>query len=757
MNHSEKCRKSLKRSLNEANIAAEQLFVEKQEAIQLTQDLQKKLNNSETELFKTSETCTLLQEALSMSNELQETAKAEVCVQRKQIQTTQSSLAALVSENATLQATLTKIQQESRQLEGQLKTNSKMIQKLERDKETAVAALSEMKHKVEMLEANSIAKDKEKTKLLQLVGNLKEEKGQLQHSLNTVSKERSAEKEASEKQSLETEKKIEELKSQRERMVERIAALEVDIKIKKENNGALAAELSTLQKLFVNQEKKLKEVNISSKGAQASYSHLVSVLQGVLDLPQSVQVEENSEPNQKGGVKDTSFSTSVLDSVSWVTALEQPDTAATQPSSSSSDSTYCLPEYVKQAILKLQENLAASQHRVQSTTTDLKALQKRSEYLQAQKGHCLAELSKVQQTLAELQTTFDSESKRKKELEKTIAYQAKVMKEKNIQIQSLKEEGEKNSEEFDVICLETEVKEKQLKKCTEELQCLELEKESMQSKLKEKSTSIAVLEDMVENLRKEHEHFKLIDMTRAADMQIVQQELEATKETLAESERNVGRQQSELANLRKILIASQSTQRRKEEDAEEFAKLVAFQESQRRKLETSLAEAQEEMEKKQASEELLENQVRVMVSKKIEADSKEKGLKKRVDELEKDLISLIAERNSLAAQLKAARAQVQSHLQDEETVSQQKASLDQQVKQLKAHLNAEKVSRKIGDELCKVMQKEAERRNQELQHSKAKFVLLLQKVYKASKDMGSLGDMGELDETILDVDKHEKL
>lgn len=731
--------------------------MEKQEAIQLTQDLQKKLNNSETELFKTSETCTLLQEALSMSNELQETAKAEVRVQRKQIQTTQSSLAALVSENATLQATLTKIQQESRQLEGQLKTNSKMIQKLERDKETAVAALSEMKHKVEILEANSIAKDKEKTKLLQLVGNLKEEKGQLQHSLNTVSKERSAEKEASEKQSLGMEKKIEELKNQRERMVERIAALEVDIKIKKENNGALAAELSTLQKLFVNQEKKLKEVNISSKGAQASYSHLVSVLQGVLDLPQSVQVEENSEPNQKGGVKDTSFSTSVLDSVSWVTALEQPDTTATQPSSSSSDSTYCLPEYVKQAILKLQENLAASQHRVQSTTTDLKALQKRSEYLQAQKGHCLAELSKVQQTLAELQTTFDSESKRKKELEKTIAYQAKVMKEKNIQIQSLKEEGEKNSEEFDVICLETEVKEKQLKKCTEELQCLELEKESMQSKLKEKSTSIAVLEDMVENLRKEHEHFKLIDMTRAADMQIVQQELEATKETLAESERNVGRQQSELANLRKILIASQSTQRRKEEDAEEFAKLVAFQESQRRKLETSLAEAQEEMEKKQASEELLENQVRVMVSKKIEADSKEKGLKKRVDELEKDLISLIAERNSLAAQLKAARAQVQSHLQDEETVSQQKASLDQQVKQLKAHLNAEKVSRKIGDELCKVMQKEAERRNQELQHSKAKFVLLLQKVYKASKDMGSLGDMGELDETILDVDKHEKL
>ena len=690
-------------------MAAEQVFLEKEEFSQLVQDLQNKLNATESQFVKATETCTLLEEALSMSSEHLEGTKAEVSAQRKRLQNTQGSLAVLTAEHASLQAALTSSQQENRKFEMQLKSYSATVRKLEKEKEACETMLSEQRHKIEMLETNARAQNKEKVRLLRLVGNLKEEKIQLQQSLDAVTNEHNALTESSTKKLLQMKEESEAQWFQREQMLEKIAAIELELKIKKSDSDGLASELSTLQNTLDNQERKLKMVTASYKSVQSEYNQLVSVLKGVLDFP----------------VQD----------------LEETDST-----------TFRLHEDVTHLILSLQKSLAESQNKEQSNSADLKASQEQSEHLKAQKALYQTELAKTQQLLNTVKKTLDSDSRRKKELETLTVYQAKELEQQKAHIQSLAEERKRRNEEFDAISVEMEAKEKQLKRCTDDFRSLELEKEQLQEKLKEKSTSFAMLEGALEEMQKENQQFKLVDMKREANLEFVRQEVEATKASLREAEKSVIRRKSELGELLMVVDASQAAQKTKDGETKEFAKLVALQDSQKLELKASLAAVQKAVQTSQTNEELLEKQVKIMVQKKIEADAKEKALTKRVDELEQNNKSLTAVRDSLVSQLDASKTQQHTLMQDGSI--EVRLGLEKQIKQLKAHFDAEKVSRRIGDELIKVMQKESEKMNRELQHSKAKFALLLQKTQASKHDMETFCQM---DQSLSEADEQEKL
>ena len=716
LKHSEKCRNNLRQSLNEANTAAEQAFSEREEFSQLSQDLQKKMNAAESHVLKVTETCTLLEEALSMSNELLEGTKVEVSAQRKQLQNTQGSLALLTAEHASLQAALTSSQQENRQIEMQLTSHAATVQKLEKEKEASATMLAEYKHKIEMLETNARALNKEKVRLLRLVGNLKEEKSQLQQSLDALTTEHEALTESSTKKLLEMKEENEAQQLQREQMLEKIAATELDLKMKKSDSDRLASELSTLQNIFENQVSKLKMVTASHKSAQSKYHQLVSMLKGVLEFPSQ--------------------------------DFEDPGWNATETISA----TVPLHEDVTHAILSLQKGLAESQNRERSSSADLKASQEQSDRLRAQKVQYQTELAKAQQMLSTVKKTLDSDLRRNRELEALTVYQAKKLEQQGTHIQTLAEEKKKRNEDFDTISAQLQAKEKQLKMRTDDFRSLELEKERLQEKLREKSNSFALIEQALDETQKEKQQFKLADMKKEANLEFVRQEVEATKVSLREAERSVIRHKAELAELLKVVDASQAAQRVKDGETKEFAKLVAVQDSQKVELKASLAAVQKAVKASQTNEELLEKQVKIMVQKKIEADAKEKALTKRVNELEQNNKSLTTERDSLVSQLEASKTQQHAFMQDGSIEA--KLSLEKQVKQLKAHLDAEKVSRRIGDELIKVMQKDSEKMSQELQHSKAKFALLLQKAQASKQDMETYLQMNQ---SLFEADEQEKL
>ena len=775
LKRSEKCKVNLKQSLNEANSNADQLLKDKDELSRMNQEVQKRLEIMEAQLLRAQETRTYLEEALSKSTELRAAATTEVSTQRKKLQSTQGSLAKLTAEHTKLQATLTSSQQESGKLRLKLTSTSETLHRLEIEKEATEAAASDLRQQIETMRASIHAKEEEITNLLQLLRSVKEEKSQLQSSFTTVKKEAEASRQNSAQYYLEKEKETQELKNQREQLAEKIAATELDLRREKAKKEELASEFANAQHAIQSQEEKLQQVISLYRDSHSKYSQLVSVLQGTLELPLQAVVEEElasaveQEENEnimKQSVSDC-FTDSGTSSPSPMFTASELATSTAEPQNSFStllcSPSIVTPKGVKEAILKLQSSLATTQSREQSILAELKASQEQSGCLESQKANNEMKLSKAQESLTILQTAYEMTSKRKDELETAVASQAKELECQAARIQVLAEQVKQLNEELDASRLQREEKQKQLRKSSSDLAWLLLKKRELHKKLKVKCTMEQMLQDELESLKKEHQHLKLQGVTRESELQLVQQQLQATEFTLSEAQGEVCTLQSQLAELQQVADASLAAQKKQEEKIGELAKLANALESQKEELQASLAEKEQSMDTFRMNEELLEKQVEMMVSSKMESDAKKKALSKRITELEETTKTLKVERDGLVSQLGVAATQLsdtQHSLEQEGAkTAQQKVSLEKQIKQLKAHLSAEKVSRSIGDELCKGMQKEAEQMKQELWHSKAKFSLLLQQIQasQSMKNVELLHQTRDLDQVPMENKLHERL